>query len=120
MAQPLLDTIPRTRLIDLMGRLDVLNAYACLMRCRIFIGNDSGLMHLAAAAGIPTLGLFGPTSERYYAPWGERTAWIRGARSYEVLWAEVDAAGGKPGNLMSDLAVDDVEHAALALLEKSR
>ena len=121
MAQPLIDAIARTRLIDLVGRVDVLNAYGCLTRCALYIGNDSGLMHLAAAAGIPTLGLFGPSPEYHYAPWGEHTAWLRGKRSYDELWREVEAIGGKKvGNLMGDLNVDQVEQAARALLEQSR
>lgn len=45
--------IPRGKLIDLVGRVDPLVAYAALKRARLFIGNDSGLMHLAAAAGAP-------------------------------------------------------------------
>lgn len=118
MAQPLLDAIAKTRLIDLVGRLDVLNAYACLTRCALYIGNDSGLMHMAAAAGIPTLGLFGPSPEQHYAPWGDRSTAVRGPRSYDELWAEVEAAGMKPGNLMGDLEVDRVEQAVLALLKK--
>ena len=118
MAQPLLDAIAKTRLIDLVGRLDVLNAYACLTRCALYIGNDSGLMHLAAAAGIPTLGLFGPSPEQHYAPWGDRTATVRGTRSYEEIQAEVEAAGTKPANMMRDLDVDRVEQAVLALLKK--
>ncbi len=116
MAQPLIDAIAKTRLIDLVGRVDVLNAYGCLTRCALYIGNDSGLMHLAAAAGIPTLGLFGPSPEKHYAPWGARTAWVRSTRSYEELWAEVEASGYRPGNLMGDLTVDQVEQAVLALL----
>ena len=60
--------------IDLGGRLTLPEAAACLTRCRLFIGNDSGLMHLAAAAGTPTLGLFGPTSASEYAPSGRCTA----------------------------------------------
>jgi len=39
----------------------------------LFVGNDSGLMHVAAAAGRPTLGLFGPTEWWLYGPWGPRT-----------------------------------------------
>ena len=120
MAQPLIDAIAKTRLIDLMGRVDLLSAYACLTRCALYVGNDSGLMHMAAAAGIPTLGLFGPSPERHYAPWGARTASIRGSRSFEELDAEAEASGGRPGNLMGDLSVDQVEQAVLALLEKSR
>ncbi len=37
---------------------------------RLYIGNDSGITHLAAAIGIPTLALFGPTSPATWAPRG--------------------------------------------------
>jgi len=39
--------------------------------CRVFIGNDSGITHMAAALGIPTLALFGPTDPKVWAPRGE-------------------------------------------------
>ena len=39
----------------------------------MYVGNDSGLMHLAAAAGTPTLGLFGPSSASEYGPAGRCT-----------------------------------------------
>lgn len=55
---------------DLTGRLSLPEAAAVLRRCALFAGNDSGLMHLAAAAGTPTLGLFGPTPADEYAPVG--------------------------------------------------
>jgi ADP-heptose:LPS heptosyltransferase len=77
--------IPRARLIDTVGRVDLLTAYALLKRARLFIGNDSGLMHLAAAAGAPTLGLFGPSDERLYAPWGPRARALRGPREFEAF-----------------------------------
>src|SRR5690242_4544078 len=53
MAAPLLAALPDA--IDLVGRLSLPEVAACLARCALFIGNDSGLMHLAAAAGTPTL-----------------------------------------------------------------
>ena len=37
--------------------------------CDLFIGSDSGLMHLAASSGCKTIGLFGPTDDRVYGPW---------------------------------------------------
>ena len=40
------------RPLDLIGKLDLLTVYAVLKRCLLFVGNDSGLMHMAAAAGI--------------------------------------------------------------------
>ena len=39
--------------------------------CRVFIGNDSGITHMAAALGVPTLALFGPTDPKVWAPRGE-------------------------------------------------
>ena len=37
--------------------------------CDLFIGSDSGLMHLAASSGCKTIGLFGPTDDKVYGPW---------------------------------------------------
>ena len=72
LAAPVLAGLPDA--VDLSGRLSLPEAAACLSRCALFVGNDSGLMHLAAAAGAPTLGLFGPTPASEYAPRGRRTA----------------------------------------------
>jgi ADP-heptose:LPS heptosyltransferase len=47
---------------------------ACMARLNLFIGNDNGLLHLAAASGAPTLGLFGPTRADEFAPAGTRAA----------------------------------------------
>jgi heptosyltransferase III len=44
-------------------------ALAC---CRLYVGNDSGVTHLAAAAGCPTIALFGPSDHRVWAPRGPR------------------------------------------------
>jgi heptosyltransferase III len=68
LAAPLLAALPDA--VDLVGRVSLPEAAACLARCALFVGNDSGLMHLAASAGTPTLGLFGPTSAAEYAPAG--------------------------------------------------
>ncbi len=70
MAAPLLAALPDA--IDLVGRLSLPQVAACLARSALFIGNDSGLMHLAAAAATPTIGLFGPTDATVYAPAGPR------------------------------------------------
>ena len=63
-ALPLLDAIPGERLIDLVGQVDLLTAAAVLRRCALFIGNDTGLMHIAAAIGDPDLGAVRPQSDR--------------------------------------------------------
>lgn len=72
LAAPLCAVLPDA--IDLVGTLSIPQAAACLARCAVYVGNDSGLMHLAAAAGVPTLGLFGPTPWREYSPAGRATA----------------------------------------------
>jgi len=105
----------KEKLIDLVGRADLLTAYACLKRARLFIGNDSGLMHVAAAAGAPTLGLFGPSDERLYAPWGEATRVIRGPREFEHIRA-VDPGFTQELCHMMDLSVASVVEAAKALI----
>ncbi|MEJ2815767.1 glycosyltransferase family 9 protein [Caulobacter sp. CCG-8] len=105
----------RGRYIDLTGKVDLLTAYAALKRADLFIGNDSGLMHIAAAAGIPTIGLFGPSDERRYGPWGPWTKAVRGPRSFEQFLA-VDPDLSQAIRHMSDLPVTTVVKAAKALL----
>ncbi|MGV4876166.1 glycosyltransferase family 9 protein [Acetobacter indonesiensis] len=74
LAQPVLDVLPNA--IDAGGHFSLTQVAAMLTRCCLYIGNDSGLMHLAAASGTPTLGLFGPSRASEYAPSGPHTAWV--------------------------------------------
>ncbi len=73
MAAPVLAALG-DRAVDLVGRISLPEAAAVLARSALFVGNDSGLMHLSAATGTPTLGLFGPSRVQEYAPSGRRTA----------------------------------------------
>lgn len=76
-AMPLLNALARFTPIDLtQGDAHLLAIEACLKNATLFIGNDSGLMHMAAAAGIHALGLFGPTPHSIYQPFGERSSYI--------------------------------------------
>lgn len=109
-------SIPAERRIDLVGHTSLLEAYACLKRCRLYVGNDSGLMHMAAASGTPTLGLFGPSPDALYAPWGEHCAVVRGLGYRESFPADFDHRTSD--TLMDSLSVDAVCDAAAALLEK--
>jgi ADP-heptose:LPS heptosyltransferase len=70
MAAPVLEALPSA--LDLIGNLDVPTSAAVLRRAALYIGNDSGLMHLGAAAGAPVVGVFGTTDAREYAPAGPR------------------------------------------------
>ncbi len=101
--------------IDLTGQLDLVEAAACLKRAALFVGNDSGLMHMAAAAGTPTLGLFGPTDERLYAPWGKRARIVRAGDRFDERDRRALADSSRQ-TLMGALQVDAVERAAEALM----
>lgn len=72
------------RIIDAFG-LDVLSTFEVLRRCSLMVANDSAMMHLAAAAGIPTIGLFGPTKDTHYAPWGDNGFVVRTPESVSDL-----------------------------------
>lgn len=47
-----------------------------LARCGLLISNDTGIMHLGAALGVPTVGLFGPASPQQWAPVGPRATYV--------------------------------------------
>lgn len=64
--------LDRSQFLNLAGHLDIGSLNALLERADLFVGNDSGPMHLAAAHGTPTLGLFGPETPVMYAPLGTR------------------------------------------------
>lgn len=116
---PVIDSVPAKRRIDLIGGLHLLEVYAGLKRCAFYVGNDSGLMHMAAAAGIPTLGLFGPSREENYAPWGPLGAAVRAEAGFEDFRApEYDHR--TTGTLMDGLSVDMVETAARELWDRAR
>ncbi|MCT6819011.1 MAG: glycosyltransferase family 9 protein [Bombella apis] len=92
--------------LDLGGRYSLAQVAALLARCCLFVGSDSGLMHLSAALDVPTLGLFGPSRAAEYAPSGR--------------WTAVVEAPGPPGaGNMEGLKAEDVCQAALSLYEWS-
>jgi len=53
------------RCLDIAGTPSLMETAAHIARCRLFVGNDSGLMHLAEAVGVPVVALFGPTVEAF-------------------------------------------------------
>lgn len=58
--------------LNLMGRTSLIEATALMRQATLFVGNDSGLGHLASAAGIPSVTVFGPGRPERYRPWGSR------------------------------------------------
>jgi heptosyltransferase-3 len=62
---------------NLAGKTDLLQAAAVLEQARLFTGNDSGLGHIAAATGTPTVTVFGPGDPQRYHPWHPQARWIQ-------------------------------------------
>ena len=117
-AEPVLQSIPADRRIALtdMALPDIV---AALKQCRAYVGNDSGLMHIAAAVGTPTLGLYGPSKTDLYGPWGPHTAFVRTRESYEELIGQPGYNRHTTGSLMTSISVDQVFGALSDLLKRT-
>lgn len=73
---------------------DLLTTAAVISYCQLFVSNDSGLMHLAAAIGTPTFGLFGPTNEAQTGPRGKDSHVIRAPDTQPVYHTERNSSLG--------------------------
>ena len=62
---------------NIAGRTNLQQLGAVLQNCHLFIGNDSGPMHIAAAVGTRVIGLFGPGSPQRFGPFGDNCTSIR-------------------------------------------
>ena len=100
MAAPVVEALGA---LDLVGTLSLPEVAAVLRRAALYVGNDSGLMHLAAAAGTPVVGLFGQSDAREYGPTGP-------------LAVAVSADGEPFRTSMTALPVERVVTASEALL----
>jgi ADP-heptose:LPS heptosyltransferase len=58
-------------------------------RCRLFIGNDSGITHIAAYWGAPTIALFGPSDPAIWGPLGRRVRVLRRSSLAEISVEDV-------------------------------
>lgn len=67
----------RHRPVSLVGQTSIGELPALFSRCHLFIGNDSGAMHVAAAAGVPVVAVFGPTDPDGTAPMTPRRTLVR-------------------------------------------
>jgi heptosyltransferase III len=106
---------PRALVSELTGRLDLLTAFAALRGASAFIGNESVWLHLAAAAGVPCFGLYGPNDEAVEAPIGANVEIIRSLRGLAGIRAQ-DPGLNQALCHMTDLSVGYVcERVNLAL-----
>jgi ADP-heptose:LPS heptosyltransferase len=124
LAQAIRELLPAA--VDLTGQGGLAWSAAWVAGARALVGMDSGLAHLGAACGIPTLAVFGPTRPRHSSPWGPRVRVVRNesldclecmsltcrvpgnpcmtALDEDFLWAELLAAMAEPGPPRASLA----------------
>ena len=89
-----------TPCINLCGMTNILQAVAVLQCLVGFIGNDSGLGHMAGATGIPTITLFGIGEPDRYRPWGSKSSWLQ-----------------DKNNRLENIKVDDVVYSLKKLMK---
>lgn len=66
-----------SRVLDLVGRTSSAEAFAIVARADLVVSEDSGLLHMAWVAGVPTVGLFGASRATWARPHGSRSALVR-------------------------------------------
>jgi heptosyltransferase-2 len=120
--KPLIDEFMRTyrgRAVDASDAGSIERTAAILKRSRLLVSNDTGVMHLGAALGVGTVGLFGPTSPRHWAPIGLRATYVYDTsaacspcvNNYLNLMPS-QCANFDRGRCMRDIGVDAVVAAA--------
>lgn len=92
--------------ISVAGETSVLQLAALLKRCRLFIGNDNGPMHIAAAVGTPVVALFGPTDPAEWGPWGEGHVVLYKGLDCRECWRRSACCRGD-GNCLRQITVDE-------------
>lgn len=107
--------VPRTRVIELQGKLTRLQTAAALSRASLYLGAHSIWTQLAVAAGVPSVGVFGPSDDARVGPW--RGVSIRGERTLEEFKA-IDPNLNQAIHHMLGLPADRVLRAARGLLAK--
>lgn len=128
--RPLLERVAArsrsSQVVMMRADLPIAVTAGLLERCALFIGNDSGPMHLAAALGVPTVGVFGPGTPARTAPRAARSGVAVVSKGYPCSPCRQDffhecspSPAGKPFCL-EEIRVEDVEDAALTLLDEAR
>ena len=100
-----IQALMRGESINVAGRTTLAQLASILHTCNVFIGNDSGPMHLAAGVGTQTIGLYGPGDPTRFGPMGEKCQTIR--RRSDCPCVGTTCRFGKAG-CMSEIQVTDV------------
>jgi heptosyltransferase-3 len=101
--------------LNLAGQLTIKELGAVSARARLFVGVDSMPMHVAAAMGVPTVALFGPSGEAEWGPWNTRSSVVSTTHTCRPCGQD-GCGGGKVSECLTLLPVEAVHSAARELL----
>lgn len=104
---------------DLTGE-DLRNAILALAAADVAVSNDSGLLHVAAAVGTPSVGIFGPTSAKLWAPLNPLAAVVEAETELACRPCHKPTCRLHHHRCMRDIGVDQVIAATLKALAQSR
>lgn len=107
----------RSEVVDLAGKLSLLELSALTARAWLFIGVDSAPMHIAAARGTPVVALFGPSGEIEWGPWQVPNRIVVSSHSCRPCGND-GCGGGKISECLTNLGVKQVLAAADELLAR--
>ena len=107
--QSLSHELPKSdRVVNLVGKTDILQLGALLEKCELCISCDSGPMHIAAAVGTPTIALFGPTDPMRHRPYGENHTIIEKPVYCRPCYKTYCHRKDEPNVCMNEITVQDV------------
>ena len=108
----------RQRIVDLTGRTSLVEAMALIGECDVFVTNDSGLMHVAAALHTPQVAIFGSTDHIRTGPYSEQAVVVR--KELPCSPCKKPRCPEKHFRCMRLITSDEVFAAVLGLLEEER
>lgn len=104
-------------ILDLAGKLNLRSLTALLMKAGLFVGIDSGVMHLASASDIPVVALFGPTDPYYVGPQNERSIVVRSDMDCVPCYLDKSC---KHIECMRKLGTDQVMDACIQVMSRTK
>ncbi|MCU0606092.1 MAG: glycosyltransferase family 9 protein [Candidatus Edwardsbacteria bacterium] len=106
--------------VNLAGKTTLHQAGAVIARAGLFIGGDTGLMHVAAAVGTPVVAIFGPTIERKNGPWCLRHRTVTaGVPCRPCYRFRIDCTHRPAYECFSAIRADDIIRVAGELIDES-
>ena len=102
--------------VNVAGRTTLVEMGGLFAKMHLVIANDSGPLHMAAAVGVPVLGIYGPTDPRRTGPFGRRNAVVAAAADCRPCFRRICGRGG--AGCIADIRPAQVVEAAMRMLGK--